>query len=139
MSKTHASLSSAVVSVIQRKEPAPLADATLDNILYQFQRELKSAEVEDIGRLYFYEPQSVAERDAYQKHMRYDDKGVSISMLGIVDGIIARVRNKDGRPLFSTGERDRLLNLPAERVMAIWHGIGGSSASPADIETAEKK
>lgn len=135
-SRTHVSL----VSAIQAKVEPVVQEATADAIL-AFRRELREIVIEDLGRLYVYEPQSVTEREAYQKHMRIDEAGMSISMLGMVDGIMARVRNKSGDLLFSSADRPRLLSLPAERIMAIWSALGGDSGKLSKdlVDHAEKK
>lgn len=137
--RSHSSLVAAVVSSV-KPEPAPVRDVTADTLL-SFKRELREVVVEDIGRLYVYEPMSVTEREAYQKHMRIDESGMSISMLGMVDGIMARVRNKSGLLLFSSADRARLLDLPADRIMAIWSAIGGDSGrlSKELVDQVEKK
>lgn len=138
--RQHASLLSAVTSAV-KPEPAPIRDVTADTIL-RFKREIKEVVIEDLGRVYVYEPQSVTEREAYQKHMRIDETGVSISMMGMVDGILARVRDKNGALLFSSADRPALLNMPAERLMAIWAAIGGDSTKGLSkdlVEQTEKK
>lgn len=129
-------LGAAVVQSIRRSAPAK--DATADAIL-NFRRELKSAEVEGIGTIYYMDPPSVAEREAYQKHMRFDDGGFSVSMLGMVDGVIARVRTAGGRPLFNQADRPRLLDMPAGILISMWHAIGGDNAQSLSVEAAEKK
>lgn len=118
-----------------------MADATAEDLLGGFKREKKSAEVEGVGTIYFYEPPSVAERDAYYKHLRFDDGSVSISLEGIVDGIIARVKDVNSRPLFKQIHRARLMDMPEDRLMAIWRAIGGDKMKPAGelAEAAEKK
>lgn len=137
--RMHSSLLSAVVSNV-KPEQASVRDVTADTLL-SFKRELREVVVEDLGRFYVYEPQSVTEREAYQKHMRIDENGVSVSMLGMVDGILARVRGKNGLLLLSSADRARLLELPAERIMAIWSAIGGDSGrlSKELVDQAEKK
>jgi hypothetical protein len=142
MSKIHSNLQLAVTSAVKRQdEQQPPQDATAAAIL-SFRRELKSADVDELGMtVYFYDPPSVAEKEAHQKHMRYDGNGLSVSLLGIVDGIIARVRNKAGKTLFTEGDRARLLELPADRIMSIWNAIGGEAGrlSQALVDAAEKK
>jgi len=126
------------VSEAKRKA---MQDLSLDD-LFSFRRELKHADVEGLGRVYFYAPQSVAEREEYQKHIRLSQDGISISMNGIVDGVIARVRTKDGKPLFQDADRKRLLGLSFETLTDIWNAMGGDSAKPiseAHVATIEKK
>ena len=92
-------------------------NATAEDFL-SIKRELKSAEVKGFGLVYYYDPPSVAERDAYEKHLRLTTDGrtssVSISMEGIVDGIIARLKTADSRQLFFLHHRTRLMEMPAE-------------------------
>lgn len=140
--KTHLNLVAAVAShAPQQDKPAP-TDVSAADILGSIRRELKAVDVDGLGRVYVYEPVSVAEREAYQKHMRYDEHGLSAPMGGIVDGIIARVRDKAGRKLFVEGNRQRLLDMSADTLLAIWHAIGGDSAKPLSsemVDAAEKK
>lgn len=126
---------------IAAQKKLALREISADDIL-TFRRELKAVAVDGLGTVHVYEPVSVAERDAYHKHMRFDGHGVTISMGGIVDGIIARLRDKSGRKLFVEGNRQRLLDMPAETLLAIWHAIGGDSAKPLSdsmVDAAEKK
>jgi hypothetical protein len=119
-----------------------MADATAEQLLSGFKREKKSAEVDGVGTVYFYDPPSVAERDAYYRHLRFEDGGVSITLEGIVDGIIARVKDANSRPLFKQIHRARILEeMSEERLMSIWRAIGGDKMRPAgDLsEAAEKK
>lgn len=119
-----------------------MADATAEQLLGGFKREKKSAEVEGVGTIYFYDPPSVAERDVYYRSLRFEDGGVSISLEGIVDGIIARVKDANSRPLFKQIHRARMLEeMTEERLMAIWRAIGGDKMKPAGeiAEAAEKK
>lgn len=118
-----------------------MTDATAEDLLGGFKRERKSAEVEGVGTIYFYDPPSVAERDAYYRHLRFEDGGISISLEGIVDGIIARVKNAESKPLFRQIHRARLMDMPEDRLMAIWRAIGGDNMrSAAELaEGAEKK
>lgn len=138
----HSDLQSAVVSVMSRRKKAEYdaqrKDATAQAIL-SFRRELKSAEVEDVGTVYFYDPPSVAEREAYHKHMRMDESGLSISLIGMVDGVIARVKTANGAPMFSHSDRERLLEIPARTLMSIWHAIGGDRGKSLTVEEAAKK
>lgn len=120
-------------------------NATAEDFL-SIKRELKSAEVKGFGLVYYYDPPSVAERDAYEKHLRLTTDGrtsaVSISMEGIVDGIIARLKTADSRPLFFLHHRARLMEMPAEILMAIWEAIGGPDIRSSGRElqdAAEKK
>jgi hypothetical protein len=129
----------AQAEVVAAKKKAEMADASASSIL-SLTRELKAATVENIGVVYFYDPPSVLEREASQKHMRFDPKGVSISMLGIVDGIMARVRTKDARLMFKDEDRKRLLDLPADAILGIWHAIGGAEGKLDElIADAAKK
>ena len=118
-----------------------MADASAEDLLNGFKRERKSAEVEDIGTIYYYDPPSVAERDAYYRHLRFEDGGVSVSLEGVVDGIIARVKNAESKPLFRQIHRQRLMDMPEARILAIWRAIGGDNMrAAADLaEAAEKK
>src|SRR5690349_21734825 len=127
--RTHTNLRAAVVSVLQDVKPeAPVSgDVSAADIL-KLRRELVPVDVPSVGRIYVYEPVSVAERDAYQKHMRFDGNGLTVSMGGIVDGIIARVRDKAGRLLFKESDRQSLLDGSAETAMAIWGAIGADAA-----------
>lgn len=119
-----------------------MSDATAEGLLGGVKREKKSAEVGDLGTIYYYDPPSVAERDAYYRHLRFEDGCVSITLEGIVDGIIARVKDVNSRPLFKQIHRSRILaEMSEERLMAIWRAIGGDKMKPADelAESAEKK
>ena len=119
-----------------------MADATAEDLLGGFKRERKSAEVDGVGTIYYYDPPSVAERDAYYRHLRFEDGGMSISLEGIVDCIIARVKGSDNRPLFKQIHRARLLDeMSEERLLAIWRAIGGDNMKRAGdlAEAAEKK
>ncbi len=140
--KQHSSLALAVISAVDKGEPEPPKDATADSIL-SFRRELKSADVDGVGRIYFYDPPTVAEREASQKHMRMDEKGLTLSMFGMVDGVIARLKTADGRrPLFSSADRDRLLQMPARTLMALWNALGADQAKGLDgkmVDAAAKK
>lgn len=118
-----------------------MADAKAEDF-FNWQREKKSAEVDGIGTIYYYDPQTVAERDAYERHMRYADDGtVSVSLEGIVDGIIARVKNVDSKPLFYAHHRSKLMEMPYPQLSAIWRAIGGAaikSAAPLSDVAAKK-
>lgn len=128
-------------AVAEQKKLA-LRDLSAADIL-SFRRELKAVSVDGLGTFYVYEPISVAERDAFQKHTRLDPitRLLHSTMRGIVDGIIARARNKNGVLLFSEVDQARLLEMPAERLLDIWNAIGGASAelSEAMVDAAEKK
>lgn len=116
-----------------------MEDVSAEDILaLSVKRELKSAEVEGVGKVYFYEPMTVAERDAYHKHIRADGDGVRITMEAMVDGMMARLRNKNGKLLFEAHHRARVLSMPAETLLALWHALGSERAEPS-IEAAEKK
>lgn len=119
-----------------------MTDATAESLLNGFKREKKSSEVEGVGTIYFYDPPTVAERDAYYRHLRFEDAGVSISLEGIVDCIIARVKDSESRPLFKQIHRARILDeMSEDRLMAIWRAIGGDKMKRAGeiAEAAEKK
>ncbi len=118
-----------------------MTDATAEALLGNFKRELKSAEVEGVGTIYYYEPPSVSERNAYYRHLRFEDGGMSVSLEGIVDGIMARVKDANSKPLFRQIHRNRLMEMPEARLMAIWRAIGGASVASAEdlVEAAEKK
>jgi hypothetical protein len=133
--RTHSNLQIAVVSAIQRQEPPK--DATPDAIL-NFRRELKSAEVADIGIVYFYDPPSFAESAPVLASMGEDG---TTKIGAVVDSIIARVRDKAGKPLWSATHRQGLLDLPPEVILRLWMAIGGPGAglSAKMVETAEKK
>lgn len=132
--RTHANLQLAVVSAIQRNEPK---DATPDAIL-SFRRELKSADVADIGTVYFYDPPSFAESAPVLASMGEDG---TTKIGAIVDSIIARVRAKSGKPLWTSANRQALLDLPPDVILRIWLAIGGpgSGLSAKMVESAEKK
>ena len=118
-----------------------MSDATAEDLLGSFKRERKSAEVDGVGTVYYYDPPSVGERDAYYRHLRFEDGGVSISLEGIVDGIIARLKNAESKPLFKQIHRARIMDMPEERLLAIWRAIGGDNMRSAGelAEAAEKK
>jgi hypothetical protein len=140
--RTHANLRTAVVTALQVTEQKPAPGEVSAEQILSFRRELKPFDVPGLGRVHAYEPVNVAERDAYHKHLRFDGNGLTTSMGGIVDGIIARVRDKAGRLLFKEGDRARLLELPAETALAIWNTLGGDSADQLSedmVGVAEKK
>lgn len=119
-----------------------MADATAEDLLGGFKREKKSAEVDGVGTIYYYDPPSVAERDAFLRHVTQTDEGRVFSLEGIVDGIIARVKRADGKPMFFLHHRSRMLEEMSEaRLLEIWRAIGGDKATRADelAELAEKK
>lgn len=123
-----------------------MADATADDF-FVWERVKKSAEIdfgEGVGTktIYFYQPQTVSERDAYSRHViRYYDGGASISLEGMVDGIIARVKKADSTPMFYAHHKPKLLEMPNERLVEIWNALGaGEYERPAPIaEAAAKK
>lgn len=125
-----------------------MTDATAEDILggpSGWKRQKKSAEVEIAGEkrtIYYYDPPSVAERDAFQSQIKYADSGEkSFSLAAIVDGIIARVKDANGRPLFRQIHRSRMLEMPQDVLLDIWSAIGGANVqSAAELaEAAEKK
>lgn len=115
-------------------------DVSAEDILsLALKRELTSAEVDGVGKIYFYMPQSVAERSAYLKHVSIDpvNSVVRISVEGVVDAIIARVRNKDGKPLFDQAQRPRIMAMSSEVLGAIWNALGDERV--LSEEQAKKK
>jgi hypothetical protein len=133
--RTHSSLQIAVVSAIQRQEPAK--DATPDTIL-SFKRVLKAADVADLGVVYFYDPPSFSESAPVLASMGEDG---TTKIAAVVDSIIARVRDKAGKPLWTAAHRQTLLDLPPEVILRMWMAIGGPGAglSASMVEAAEKK
>lgn len=138
---THARLQDALVprlAVIKQRqaETKPLDGSAEDLIL---SRDLRHADV--VGkRWYFYWPPTVAEQNAYFKHIKYDAQGgMSISMEGIVDCLVARLKTKDGRQLFS--DRSILMAASEQTLLKIWSAIGAdrSVAVSELVEAAEKK
>lgn len=136
--KTHGSLQGAIVANIAEARQRVVLDASADQIIaLALKRELLSVEVDGVGRVYYYSPQSVAERDAYHKHVRYDGEAARISLEGMIDGIVARVRNKDGKPLFDSSQRDLLMRLSNPVIQSIWNALGNEVA--VSEEDAAKK
>lgn len=122
----------------QRKKA--LEDVSAEDILsFSLKRELRAVEVEGVGRVYVYEPQSVAEKNAYQKHVKYDGEFAKISLDGMVDGIIARVRNSDGKPLFEQSQRAKLFEMSAEVLATIWNALGAETVTELTSDAAAKK
>jgi len=114
-----------------------MADATAEDVLKAWKREKKSAEIEGVGTIYFYDPPTVAEAQAYFQHIRIDEHGRSMSMDGMVEGVMARVKGADSRPMFRQIHRARLMDLPTEKLLEIWHAIGGEAAFRGTAELAE--
>lgn len=114
-------------------------DATAEGIL-SLTRTLKSADVEGVGTVYYYDPVSLAERAASQKHIRTDGESITIGLEGVVDGLMARLKDKDGKPMFFAQHRRRLMESPADRLQAIWNAIGGTGTGKLSeaVEDAEK-
>lgn len=137
--KQHGNLQDAVASIVDRQKlKAEAKDATPAD-LFAFKRELRAAEVEGFGRIYYYFPQSVAEKNAYQKHVRFEAGAVTVNLEGLVDGIIARVRSADGRLMFTVQDRSRLFDASADLLMSIWIALGADVAEPMSQDEAEKK
>lgn len=131
---THSNLADAIASIKDRQKlKQQLQDVSAEDIIaLALKRELRSADVPGIGRVYYYSPQSIAERDAYMKHVRFNGKDARISLEGMVDGIIARVRNKDGQPLFVQSQRDLVMKFSDEVVQAIWNALSEDQALTED-------
>jgi hypothetical protein len=110
--RTHATLQLAVVSAVQRTEPK---DATADALL-SFKREFKSAEVPDIGTVYFYDPPSFIESSSILASM---DEDSTVKIAAVVDAIIARVRDKAGKPLWAAANRQALMDAPPEVIIRL--------------------
>lgn len=108
-------------------------------------RERKSVDVEigsEMRTIFYYDPPSVAERDAFIRGVTHTEQGLMFGLDAIVDGIMARVKDENSRPLFKKIHRSRMLEEMSEpQLMAIWRAIGGDSMRSADdlVETAEKK
>lgn len=118
-----------------------MADAKAEDF-FVWERVKKSAEIDGVGVIYFYEPQTVSERDAYSRHViRYDDGGASISLEGMVDGIIARVKKADSTPMFYAHHKPKLLEMPGSRLVEIWNAlsVGAASSEESLTDTAAKK
>jgi hypothetical protein len=137
----HARLQDAIIprlAVIKQRqtETKPLDGSAEDLFL---SRELRHADA--VGkRWYFYWPPTVAEQNAYFKHIKYDAQGgMSISMEGIVDCLVARLKTRDGRQLFS--DRSVLMAASEQTLLAIWGAIGADRAVAMGtlVEAAEKK
>lgn len=122
-----------------------MVDATAEDLLSGWKRELKSFEVDTPkGKLmlYYYDPPSVAELTVYYRNLRADERGAQVVDLdGMVDSIIARVKTADSKPMFRRIHRSRMLEWPRQVLAEIWRGIGGDGAgSVAELaEAAEKK
>lgn len=117
-------------------------DATAETLLGGITRERKSADIPGCGTIYWWDPPTVAERDAYYRHVRIEDGAMTVSLEGIVDYIVARVRGADNQPLFRAVHRSRLLaEMTEDRLMQIWRAIGGDAmqSAPELLEAAEKK
>lgn len=115
-----------------------MEDVSAEDILsLGLKRTLVSAAIEGVGRVYYYDPPSVAEGDAYHKHIRIDGEGtMRISLEGMVDGILARLKNKDGKPLFEQSQKPKLMQMSNEVIASIWTAL---KAEIATQEAAEKK
>lgn len=126
-------------AISERRKKASTAAETVAAML-SFRRELKRVDVPGLGPLFVLRPMSVTEREAYHKHTRWSPTGLSQSMLGFVDGIIARARDESGRLVFNESHRDKLLDFSAEQIRAIWDAMGDEPAfSDVLIDAAEKK
>jgi hypothetical protein len=138
---THARLQDAIIprlAVIKQRqgETKPLDGSAEDLIL---SRELRHADAAG-KRWYFYWPPTVAEQNSYFKHIKYDAQGgMSISMEGIVDCLVARLKTKTGAQLFS--DRSVLMQSSEQKLLAIWGAIGADRSASVDalVETAAKK
>jgi hypothetical protein len=120
----------------QQKEA--LKDVSADEIIaLALKRTLVRKDVDGLGRVYVYEPQSIAERDSYHKHIRFNGTEARISLEGMVDGIIARVRNSKGDTLFLPSQRDIVMRFSNEIIQAIWNALGEEQALTED-EAAKK-
>ena len=144
--RQHATLEDARISQLEvRRAQEVDSDLSAESILGSFRRELKFADIEGLGRdgrsgrVWYYHPQSVAEKDAYHKHIRYSEEGVKISMGAMIDGIIARVRNDKGAPMFTAQHREKLLQMDASLLQRIWNALGAEVAEPLSVADAEKK
>jgi hypothetical protein len=126
----HSSLGDAVASIMDRqKQKAQVQDVSAEDIIaLALKRTLVPKDVEGLGRVYVYEPQSVAERDSYHKHIRFNGTEARISLEGMVDGIIARVRNSKGEQLFTTAQRDLVMRFSNEVIQSIWNALGEEQA-----------
>jgi hypothetical protein len=138
---SHARLQDALIprlAVLKQKqaETKPLDGSAEDLIL---SRELRHADAAG-KRWYFYWPPTVAEQNSYFKHIKYDKDGsMSMSMEGMVDCLVSRLKTKTGAPLFA--DRSVLLASSEAKLMAIWNAIGAdrSASVGALVEAAEKK
>lgn len=118
-----------------------MSDATAEDFL-RIARVLREVDVPGFGTVYVNDPPTVAERDASNKHFRIDpdDGTISTSLEGIVDGVIARLKDKDGRPVFRQIHRKRMLDeMAPATLLAIWGAIGGDGASDAALVAEAKK
>lgn len=122
-----------------------MTDATAEDLLDGWKRELKSFDVDTPkGRrtLYYYDPPSVSELAVYYRNLRVDERGAqAVDLDGMVDSIIARVKTADSRPMFRKIHRQGMMEWPRSVLAEIWRGIGGDGAgSFAELaEAAEKK
>lgn len=143
MSTTHTNLVDALVPHVAKVRHLqsvaanePPKDAALEDF-FSIRRELKSCDIEGLGRIYFFTPQNVTERDAYHKHVKFDGQTMTVSLAGMVDGIIARVRTREGAQRFNATHRQRLFDMPSDLLLTIWNALGEEAASALSQETVD--
>jgi len=104
-------------------------------------RTLEHADVRGWGRVYFYTPVSLAEARVAQRHQRTDGETISIDLEGVADGLIARLKDRNGQPLLFGHHKRRLMDQDVSKLMAVWNAIGGVASGDLVeiIEDAEKK
>lgn len=78
-------------------------------------------------KVYFYTPITIEERVEARKRIAYSTDGtMSIDEEGVVEGLMARLRNENGQRIFFAQHRKELMSMmDAELLSWLWQSIGG--------------
>lgn len=78
-------------------------------------------------KAYYYTPITIEERVEARKRIRYSaDGSMSIDEEGVVEGLMARLRNEKGERIFFSQHRRELMSMmDAEMLSWLWQAIGG--------------
>lgn len=138
MSKLHGNLQDAVASIMDRRKlKEQQKKLTIDDLM-SLQRRLVEIFPEGFSDRYFmYVPLSVTESAVFQRNLRSTDSGESaFDPSGVVDLMIACIKDEDGRPRFTSQQRASLLDKPHDIIGQFWTAMSKAKA-PESFTTAE--
>lgn len=142
MSKLHGNLQDAVASIMDRRKLKEEQKKLTFDDLMSLKRHLVEIFPEGFADRYFmYVPLSVTESAVFQRNLRKTENDESaFDPAGVVDLMIACIKDQDGRPRFTVQQRTALLDKPNDIIGRFWTAMAKAKAPESFGQAeAEKK